>query len=178
FAKLEVLFKWLRLFYPQAGGMHILQLAICFFPQKILRINGKVPWPVHFTSTVLFPENITVGNRAELGFMPNCYINAENGIKVGHNVRMGPGVKIVSTKDETENSHQDLPIRIGNNVWIGMNTILLSGIEIGDNVIISSNSVVYKNISPNSIAAGDPCRVIRKKSPYLGKDYGEVTRHE
>jgi acetyltransferase-like isoleucine patch superfamily enzyme len=63
------------------------------------------------------------------------------------------------------------PILIGNNVWIGMNTVVLPGITIGDNVAIGANSVVTKNIPANSIAAGNPCRVIRAKAPYKGKDY-------
>jgi acetyltransferase-like isoleucine patch superfamily enzyme len=60
------------------------------------------------------------------------------------------------------------PIEIGNNVWIGMHAVITAGVTIGDNVIIGANSVVTKDIPSDSIAAGNPCRVIKPKSPYLG----------
>ena len=55
-----------------------------------------------------------------------------------------------------------IPISIGNNVWIGGNTVILPGVTIGDNVVIGAGSVVTKNIPANMIAAGNPCRVIRE----------------
>jgi acetyltransferase-like isoleucine patch superfamily enzyme len=58
--------------------------------------------------------------------------------------------------------YKDKPeIVIGNNVYIGMKCCVLPGVTIGDNVIIGAGSVVSKDIPSNSIAAGNPCRVIR-----------------
>ena len=54
------------------------------------------------------------------------------------------------------------PVTIGNNVWIGGGAILLPGVIIGDNTTIGAGSVVTKSIPDNCIAAGNPCRVIRK----------------
>ena len=54
------------------------------------------------------------------------------------------------------------PIKIGNNVWIGGNVIVLPGVNIGDNVVIGAGSVVTKDIPANCVAVGNPCRVIRK----------------
>lgn len=54
-----------------------------------------------------------------------------------------------------------LPIVIGNNVWIGGGVIVNPGVTIGDNVVIGSGSVVTKDILSNSIAVGNPCKVIR-----------------
>ena len=56
------------------------------------------------------------------------------------------------------------PIRIGNDVWIGGNTVVNPGVSIGDNVVIGSGSVVTKDIPSGVVAAGNPCRVIRKIS--------------
>jgi len=175
--RFEFLFKWIRIFYPKANGVRTPYLLYFFFPQKILRINGKIPWPVHFTSRVLYYENIEVGNRCDLGYNAGCYIQGRNGIKAGNNVRVGPGVGILSVG---HNIHDyDLwdkadPIVIGSNIWIGMNSIILPGVKIGDNVIISANSVVSRDIPSDSIAAGNPCRVIMKKPPYQGKDYSQL----
>ncbi|MBC2709753.1 MAG: acyltransferase [Desulfosarcina sp.] len=179
FDKVAFLFKWLPLFYPKAKGIHFIYLAYVFIPQKVLRINGRVPWPVHFTSRVLYYKNITVGNRTAPGLNANCYIQGRNGIDIGHNVRIGPGVGLISANhdvDDYDRWPHCSPMIIGNNVWIGMNTVVLPGITIGDNVAVGANSVVTKKIPSNSRAAGNPCRVIREKAPYKGKDYSRLSR--
>ena len=172
--RFEFLIRWVRWFYPKATGIRTPYLLYFFFPQKILRINGRVPWPVHFTSRVLYHKKIEMGNKCEVAMNAGCYVQARNGIKMGHNVRTGPGVGLLSVNHNV--SDYDIwdkadPIVIGNNVWIGMNSIVLPGVNIGDNVAISANSVVNRDIPSDSIAAGNPCRVIMKKEPYQGKDY-------
>jgi acetyltransferase-like isoleucine patch superfamily enzyme len=177
FNKYEFLFKWLSFFYPKTKGMHYIYLAYAFIPQKIFRINGRVPWPVHFTSLVLNYRNITIGNRSAPGLNANCYIQGRNGIIIGHNIRIGPGVGLISANHDLDDYDKWPvcgPIRIGDNVWIGMNAVVLPGVQIGDNVVIGANSVVNQNIPSNSIAAGNPCRVVRSKSPYKGKDYSRL----
>ncbi len=61
------------------------------------------------------------------------------------------------------NSRQEWakPVRIGDNVWIGGSVTILPGVTIGDNVTIGAGSVVTKNIPSNSIAVGNPCKVIK-----------------
>ena len=54
------------------------------------------------------------------------------------------------------------PVTIGDNVWIGGNTVINPGVTIGSNVVIGSGSVVTKNIPDGVIAAGNPCKVIRQ----------------
>ena len=54
------------------------------------------------------------------------------------------------------------PITVGNNVWIGAGSTILAGVEIGDNTVIGAGSVVTKSIPENVVAAGVPCRVLRK----------------
>lgn len=62
---------------------------------------------------------------------------------------------------------KDLPFKgdtvVGNDVWIGQHVTVLPGVHIGDGAIIGANSVVAKDIPPYCIAAGDPCRIIRKR---------------
>ena len=178
FDKIGFLFKWLRYFYPQSKGIHFIYLAYVFIPQKVLRINGSVPWPVHFTSRVLYYNNITVGNRTAPGLNAHCYIQGRNGIDIGHNVRVGPGVGLIGANHDLDDYDRwpgGPSLKIGNNVWIGMNAVVLPGITIGNNVAIGANSTVNKDIPSNSIAAGNPCRIIREKAPYKGMDYSRLT---
>ena len=143
----------------------------------MLRINGRVSWPVHFTSRVLYPKRISVGNGTAPGLSGSCYIQGRNGIKIGHNVRVGPGVGLISANhdlDDYDRWPESEPITIGNNVWIGMNAVVLPGVTIGDNVAVGANSVVSKDIPSNSIAAGSPCKIIRQKKPYAGRDYSLI----
>ena len=57
---------------------------------------------------------------------------------------------------------QTAPVTIGDNVWIGGNTVILPGVTIGNNVVIGAGSVVTKDIPDNVIAYGNPCRIIRE----------------
>ena len=53
------------------------------------------------------------------------------------------------------------PIKVGDNVWIGGNVVVLPGVTIGNNCVIGAGSVVVKDIPDNSIAVGNPCKVIK-----------------
>ena len=142
-----------------------------FFYQRILFFNFFIPWPVHFTSYVTSYKNITFGKKTSPGSGPNQYIQAENGIIIGDNVQFAPGVQLISSNHEFNNFDKQIkaePIKIGNNVWIGGNSIILPSVCIGDNVIIGAGSVVTKDIPSNSIAVGNPCRVIKSKGDYEG----------
>jgi len=169
-------FGWLiNLFYPEyyRPKYGYQRYYILFFhfliPQKLFRLNPKVKWPVHFTSKVIDPQNIKKGILCDPGDNLNNYIQATNGIHFGSNIELAPGVKIISSNHDLNNfrNHTECEsIKIGNNVWIGADTVILPCVEIGDNVIIGAGSIVVKNIPANSIAVGNPCKVISKKSDY------------
>lgn len=137
-----------------------------FLYQKILRINSKVPWPVHFTSYVTGYKNIKLGNKCSPGSGPHQYIQAVNGIEFGDNILMGPGVTIISANHKLDDFNQHTyaePIKIGCNVWLGANVIVLPGVKIGNNVVIGAGSVVTRDIPQNSIAVGVPCKVTKTR---------------
>ena len=73
-----------------------------------------------------------------------------------HSNALSDGLKKHDCKTQTA------PVIIGNNVWIGGGAIILPGVTIGDNVVIGAGSIVTKSIPDNVIAAGSPCRVIRR----------------
>ena len=72
-----------------------------------------------------------------------------------------------NTQDSLKNCDLISPIKIGNNVHIGINSIIMPGITIGNNVIIGCGAIVTKDIPSNSVAAGVPCRVIRSLEEYI-----------
>ncbi len=172
----HLLLGWLtRLLYPKYyrpkfGYMpHLLLHFRYTFFQKILRINGRVPWPVHFTSQVLHYKNIDKGILVDPADTMGCYINAKNGIIFGSNIEIGPGTKIISANHDYSDYRvavDEQPIIIESNVWIGANAVILPGVKIGHNTIIGAGSVVTRNIPPNSIAVGNPCVTIKEKPIY------------
>jgi acetyltransferase-like isoleucine patch superfamily enzyme len=168
----------IHIFYPQKGELVNLSPYIIkgyILPQKILNINGcrNIPWPVHFTSHV--SGNLKVGRITTPGMMPGIYVNGVNGIFFGDNVYMGPGVKIMSANHNPTDYKKHLksdPIRIGNNVWIGADAIILPGVTIGDDVIIGAGSIVTNDIQSNCIVAGNPARFIKDKVPHKTIEQG------
>lgn len=145
-------------------------------PQKIFRLNSKVKWPVHFTSKIIDSQNIKKGILCDPGDNLGNYIQATNGIIFGNNIELGPGVKIISSNHKVNNfiKHEECqPIIIGNNVWIGANSVVLPGVNIGNNVVVGAGSIVTKNIDSNSIAVGNPCKVIKIKEEYI-EDFSAI----
>ena len=76
-------------------------LLLMGFFQRVLGINRKCSWPVHWSALVGCPENIErTGETSSPGRMPGQYIQAINGISFGSNIRMAPGVKIISANHD------------------------------------------------------------------------------
>ncbi|WP_320824241.1 sugar O-acetyltransferase [Reinekea sp.] len=88
-------------------------------------------------------------------------------IYIGDHVMFGPNVTLATAGHPIEPEHRkkvaqfNVPIRIGNNVWIGAHTVVLPGITIGDNAVIGAGSIVTRDIPANVVAVGNPCRVLR-----------------
>lgn len=88
-------------------------------------------------------------------------------VHIGDNVMFGPRVGIYTAAHPIDagvrNSSVEFgkPVKIGSNVWFGGNVVVNPGVTIGDNVVIGSGAVVTKDVPSNTIAAGNPCRVIR-----------------
>jgi acetyltransferase-like isoleucine patch superfamily enzyme len=90
-------------------------------------------------------------------------IGAFEKIIIGKNVLCGANTTITDFDwHATKYPSHSKPVIIHDNVWLGLNTVVLKGVEIGENSIIGANSVVVKSIPENVIAAGNPCRVLRK----------------
>ncbi|MUP44457.1 sugar O-acetyltransferase [Gramella sp. BOM4] len=110
--------------------------------------------------------NIEIGENFYSNY--NCIILDCARVRIGDNVMLAPNVSIFTAGHpidaEMRNSGLEyaIPVSIDNNVWIGGNTVINPGVSIGSNTVIGSGSVVTKDIPSNVIAAGNPCKVIRK----------------
>lgn len=113
-----------------------------------------------------YGKNIEVGKNFFANY--NCTILDVAKVKIGDNCQMAPNVAIYTAghpiHPATRNSLYEYgkPVTIGDNVWIGGNTVLCPGVQVGNNVVIGAGSVVTKDLPDWCIAAGNPCRVIRK----------------
>ena len=118
-------------------------------------------------------------NRVEIS------VGKEGRLKIGENVFINQGARIVATTTVTIGSNTHIgdeaiiidndfhgikkgsppkkgPIDIGSNVWIASRAIILRNVKIGDNSVIGANSVVTKDVLPNCIVAGNPARIIKQ----------------
>ncbi|NMA21367.1 MAG: sugar O-acetyltransferase [Lentisphaerae bacterium] len=110
--------------------------------------------------------NTFIGNHFYANY--NLTIIDDVKVEIGEHVLIAPNVVITTSGHPV---HPDLrlnggqfskPIKIGNHVWLGANVVILPGIEIGDNSVIGAGSIVTKNIPPNVVAVGNPCKVLRQ----------------
>ena len=67
-----------------------------------------------------------------------------------------------------------MPIKIGNNVFVGVNSTILGNVEIGDNVIIAAGSVVCRSLPSNTVCAGNPAKVVKTLDDYYKKREASV----
>lgn len=113
-----------------------------------------------------YGSHIEVGKNFFANY--NCTIIDVAKVKIGDNCKMAPNVAIYTAGHPihpvSRNSLYEygISVTIGDNVWIGGNTVITPGVHIGSNTVIGAGSVVTKDIPDWSVAVGNPCRVIKK----------------
>ncbi len=119
--------------------------------------------------------NTTIGKNSYANF--NLTVLDVCPVRIGANVFMGPNVSLLTPMHpmrwQERNVYQredgvwtdreyGKPITIGDNCWLGGNVTVCAGVTIGEGCVIGAGSVVVRDIPPNSLAVGNPCRVIRR----------------
>ncbi len=131
------------------------------FPQLFKKMgqNTWIELPFHCD----YGQNIEIKDHCYINH--HCSIGDGGKVTIGNYVIIGPYVGFYTAQHPLDpqkrlegwQTVQD--IQIGNNVWIGANCTILSGVKIGDNSVIGAGSVVTHDIPPDSLAYGVPCRV-------------------
>ena len=140
--------------------------------------------------TVIGTRNVRIGENSRIGDLAEFTTHDGGVIRIGREIRLNRGVTLsayreisiddftmigefVSIRDANHGiargrqvryqSHEAKPIRIGSDVWIGRGACILPGVTIGDGAVIGANSIVTKDVPPNTIAAGIPAKIIRER---------------
>ena len=123
---------------------------------------------------------VSIGNNCKILDDPGAVFGSEPWlVTIGNHVEITNGVRFITHEGALwclRFLYKDLhdcdifsPVHIGNNVMIGMCSIIMPGVKIGDNVIIGANSVVTKDIPSNSVVAGIPVKTICSMEDYYVK---------
>jgi acetyltransferase-like isoleucine patch superfamily enzyme len=120
---------------------------------------------------------LTLGPEARIEIGQGCFLNRETMLAALERIEIGDHVMFANGcfVGDADHAYDDPdvpitwqgfvprgPVRIGDNVWFGVNCVVTGGVEIGDRAVIGANSVVTQDIPPGVIAAGAPAKVIRE----------------
>jgi galactoside O-acetyltransferase len=130
-----------------------------------------------------YGTNIEIGEGTYINF--NCNFVDDTKIMIGKNVLFGPAVTIATVGHPINPNYREYmyadPVKIEDNCWIGAGSIICPGVTIGENSVIGAGSVVTKDIPDNSVAVGNPCKVLRTINDHDMKYYykdKEITQED
>jgi acetyltransferase-like isoleucine patch superfamily enzyme len=127
-------------------------------------------------SFLLIPPFYTAGGN-EIRVGKNVFVNQNctfydlGGLDIADDVMIGPNVSLITAGHPLEPSRRrsatiGRPIVIERNVWIAAGATVIGGVTVGENSVVAAGSVVTRNVPPNTLAGGNPARVIRS----IGED--------
>ena len=141
-----------------------------FIKRLIIRLRGDHPLEDYIKRGMKIGKNFHNIGGGSLDYS-HCWL-----ISIGDNVTLAPGVRLIAHDASTAsrivpNCHTKIGlIRIGNNVFVGANSVVLLNVTIGNNVIIGAGSVVTRDIPDGSVAVGNPARVVSSFDEYARKN--------
>ena len=134
---------------------------------KLIGNSFNVPWPVHPSTIVSGSERIFFDkDDIHIFQVPGCYWQAHDAnIHVGKKCYIAPNVGLITTNHDVYNPSRHVKgkdIVISDNCWIGMNSVILPGVCLGENTVVAAGSVVSKSFPDGGcVIGGVPAKVIR-----------------
>jgi acetyltransferase-like isoleucine patch superfamily enzyme len=138
--------------------------------RKIHSLDGN--YRIHSRASIRNAQNIFLGSDVRITM--DCCIWAEKNSKIvfGNNVLVGPGVKMFCGNHGTSlngipmtyQDRKENDIIIGNDVWIGANSVITSGVKVSDGAVVAAGSVVTKDVPVNAVVGGIPAKLIKLRS--------------
>jgi acetyltransferase-like isoleucine patch superfamily enzyme len=127
---------------------------------KLMRVKFQKPFSLGHDIYIRNPGNLILGKNCALGSFTRIW-NYEK-IEIGDDFLSAGGLTLNSaTHDPVTLQSIGSPIKIGHRVWCGLNVTILSGVTIGDDVVIGAGSLVNRDIPSNSVAVGVPAKKIK-----------------
>lgn len=150
--------------------------------EKMLKHKGKNVCIMAPFYSLWSLKRVSIGDYSFVNVNSSFLDDGE--IIIGDYCLIGSGVSLVTPQHPLSPSlrkkglEYNKTVRLGNNVWVGSGAIICPGVTIGDNVVIGAGSVVTKDIPDNSIAVGNPARVLRKVTPEddIYYDHGKIVK--
>lgn len=139
-------------------------------PEEIRQIMGRLTGREVGEGFTLFPpfytdfgKNIAIGRNVFIN--SGCHFQDQGGIAIGDGALIGHNVVLATVnhalEPEKRRRNRYVPIRIGENVWIGSNATILPGVTLGDWAVVAAGAVVTKDVPPMTVVGGVPARVLR-----------------
>ena len=126
---------------------------------------------VYYGAEMREPYKIKIGRGSIIG--DRAILDGRNGLEIGENVNFSSNVSIWTEQHDHRDAffrcdtQKKTPVKIGNRVWIGPNTLILHSVEIGEGAVIAAGAVVTKSVEPYSIVAGIPAKKIGERNKTL-----------
>jgi acetyltransferase-like isoleucine patch superfamily enzyme len=155
--------------FAKLGKNVIFEDGVLIFHPENIEIGDDV-YIGHYTILKGYYKNkMTIGSGTWIG--QQCFFHSGGGLNIGANVGIGPGVKIITSSHELTHVDKPIlkaplsfsPVSIGDNCDIGVNSVILPGVNIGKGVQIGAGSVVTKDLKDFAVAVGAPAKVIRSR---------------
>lgn len=155
--------------------MNIAQKSYKWVRKNLLKVDDRSQLEIAVANGLKIGKNAAImgGVIIDPG---HCFL-----IEIGDNVTLAPRVHVLAHDASTKralNYTRIARVKIGSDVFIGAGSVVLPGVTIGDKCIIGAGSVVTKNIPENSVAAGNPCRVIGTYESYMEKNRKKIESDE
>ena len=134
---------------------------------KALRNVRQAPWPVDPRTNIVHASNIEFDyDDLNIFQSSGCYFQAHGKIIIGKGTWIAPNVGLITSNHDLKDLNQHYPpqdIILGENCWVGMNSMILPGVKLGAHTVVGAGSVVTHSFPDgNCVIAGNPAKLIRK----------------